>query len=121
MTHTIEYYVAKGFDAKSAEYFANGRKTIVDVTANNNFTLTLRFDNGEQRLLDMRPLLQKGTVFEPLTDLCLFQRVYLDNTHCVSWDIDPTIDSTTVWNNKIDLCPDTCYIDSQPMGECVHD
>ena len=28
--------------------------------------------------------------------------------YCVSWDIDPNVDSETVWNNKIDLDPDGC-------------
>lgn len=37
-----------------------------------------------------------------------FCRVYLDVRHCVSWDIDPNVDSKTVWNNKIDLDPDGC-------------
>ena len=37
-------------------------------------------------------------------------------TICIAWDIDPNIDSHQVWNNKVDLCPDTCYIDSVPLG-----
>ncbi len=45
-----------------------------------------------------------------------FRRVYVDDTHCIAWDIDPSIDSAKVWNNKVDLCPDGCYIDSIPVG-----
>lgn len=115
MENTVEYYLSKGFDRKAAEYFANGKKRIMRVTPNNDFTLTISFNNGEIRLYDMRPLLKKGTVFEPLIDLKSFKRAYLDTNHCIAWDIDPDIDSTKVWSNKIDLCPDSCYIDSIPV------
>lgn len=45
-----------------------------------------------------------------------FRQVYLDGQHCVAWDIDPSVDSEKVWSNKVDLCPDSCYIDSVPLG-----
>ena len=61
---SIEYYLSKGFDRPMAEYFASGRKKIVSVTPNDNFTLNLKFDNGETRLFDCNNLLKTGTVFE---------------------------------------------------------
>ena len=115
MGNTVEFYLAKGMDRKTAEYFAAGKKTIVGVTANDDFTLTIQFDNGERRLYDMRPFLQKGTVFEPFLDINNFRRVYVDDTHHIAWDIDPAVDSNVVWNNKVDLCADGCYIDSVPI------
>ena len=115
MSKTVDYYLSKGFDRKMAEYFASGRKKIVSVTPNNNFTLTIRFDNDEIRILDAKPFLQKGSVFETFLDIQHFNRVYVDDTHCIAWDIDPTVDSNIVWNNKVDLCPDSCYVDSIPM------
>lgn len=48
-------------------------------------------------------------------DYADFSRVYLDADGSVAWDIDPTVDSEVVWSNKVDLCPDGCYIDSVPM------
>lgn len=63
----------------------------------------------------MRPLLTRGTVFERLIKWKNFCRVYVDEEHTIAWDIDPNIDSNKVWNNKIDLCPDSCYIDSVPV------
>ncbi len=48
-------------------------------------------------------------------DIRHFKRVYLDEQNAVSWDIDPNVDSNIVWNNKVDLCPDTCYVDSIPL------
>lgn len=116
MSNTVEYYLSKGFDHKTAEYFAAGKKRIVGVEPNDNFTLTISFDNGEKRLYDVRPLLKKGTVFEPFIKPENFRRVYVDDTHCVAWDIDPDVDSNMVWSNKVDLCPDGCYIDSVPIG-----
>lgn len=115
MRHSVDYYIAKGFDRKMAEYFSAGRRQIIKVIPNDNYTLTLTFDNGEQRLFNVTPLLQAGTVFAPFRELKNFRRVYLDENHSVSWDIDPTVDSNVVWNNKVDLCPDRCYVDSVPL------
>lgn len=117
MKKTIEYYLAQGFDRKMAEYFASGRKKIMQAVPNPDYTLTLTFDNGERRLLDMNQTIQEGTVFAFLRDMHNFNRVYVDSTHCVAWDIDPAVDSEVVWSNKVDLCPDTCYVDSVPLDE----
>ncbi len=115
MGNSIEYYLSKGFDEKMAAYYASGRKKILAVEPNPDFTLTLHFDNGEIRNLDMRSTLQKGTVFEPFMRYENFKRVYVDDCNCVAWDIDPNIDSNETWDNKVDLCPDSCYVDSTPV------
>ena len=114
MSKDISYYLSKGFEPKMAEYFANGRRTVTDVEANDNFSLLITFDNNERRVYDMKSLLERGTVFEPFMELENFRRVYLDSDNCISWDIDPTVDSSVVWSNKVDICTDTCYIDSVP-------
>ena len=116
MTRGVEWYLSHGFDRPMAEYYAAGRKRIMSVTPNEDFTLTLGFDNGEVRLLDCKPFLKPKSVFEPFMQPDNFLRVYLDDANCVSWDIDPNVDSHKVWNNKVDLCPDTCYVDSRPIG-----
>ena len=115
MQRTVEWYLSKGFDRRTAEYYAGGRRRIVSVSPNEDFSLTLIFDNGEVRRLDCRSFLQQGTVFAPFMEYSNFSRVYLDDTHAVSWDIDPNIDSNQVWSNKVDVCPDTCYMDSIPV------
>ena len=115
MGKDINYYLSKGFDQKTAEYFASGRKVITSVLPAENFTLILTFDNNEQRLLDIKPTIKEGTVFACLSDPTIFSRVYLDENNCVSWDKAATIDSKMEWNNKIDLCPDSCYLDSLPL------
>lgn len=45
-----------------------------------------------------------------------FRRVYVNKTGCVAWDIDPNVDNEKVWNNKVDLSPDTYYMDSVPIA-----
>ncbi len=115
MANKSEHYLSKGFDRKTAEYYTNGRKKVVNVVPNDDFTLTIGFDNGEKRILNMQPYLKKGTVFEPFTKLENFRRVYVDNTQNIAWDIDPKIDSNEIWNNKVDICSDSCYLDSIPV------
>ena len=112
MAHTEKYYESKGFDEKTAKYFASGRKKIMHATANPDFTLLLQFDNGEERIYNVKPLLKKNTVFEQFGLWENFARVYVDDNHCVAWDIAPNVDSNKTWNNKVDLDPDSCYINS---------
>lgn len=116
MGKSVDYYLSRGYDRKMAEYFASGRRRITSVSPNDDYTLTLTFDNGENRIYNVAPLLQPNTVFAPFQVLENFRRVYLDENNCVSWDIDPAIDSNVVWNNKVDLCPDSCYVDSVPLN-----
>ena len=117
MPNTLEYYLSKGFDRAMAEYYASGRKRLSAVTPQRDFTLLLTYDDGEQRVFDMKPFLEKGGVFTPFREYSEFQRVYLDDTCAVSWDIDPNVDSNVFWNNKVDICPDGCYVDSVPLSE----
>ncbi len=115
MEKSVDYYLSKGFEPKMAEYFASGRRSIVGVVPNDDFTLTISFDNGEQRLYDVKPFLLPDTVFEPFIDINNFRRVYVDDCRCIAWDIDPNVKSDEIWNNKVDLCPDSCYVDSVPL------
>ncbi len=46
------------------DYFASGPKTIKKVTANDDYTLTIQFDNDEIKLYDMSNMLYG--VFETL-------------------------------------------------------
>ena len=40
-------------------------------------------------------------------------RVFVDDGGNLAWDIDPTVDSSVVWNNRIDFCRDACYLNSK--------
>lgn len=112
----VNCYLANGYDQPYAEYFATGVRNVVGVVANDDFSLTITFDNGERRLLDMKPTIQKGTPFEPLLNVEAFHRAYISH-HTICWDIDPNVDSDEVWENVIDICPDVCYVESVPITE----
>ena len=71
---------------------------ILEVIPNNNYTLTLRFTNGETGVYDCKPILDFG-VFVELKDLAYFKRVTPFN-------------GTVVWPHEQDIDPDTLYLDS---------
>jgi hypothetical protein len=75
---------------------------IVEVKPNPDYSLTLKFTNGEVRRFDVRPYLDKG-IFAELKDMYLFNSV------------KPSLGSIQ-WLNGQDLCPDTLYLDSQPLS-----
>ena len=71
---------------------------VLKVKPEENYTLHLWFDNGEEGILDMKPYLERG-IFRDLKDLSVFNSVR------------PFI-GTIQWSNEADLCPDTVYLDS---------
>lgn len=60
-----------------------------------DYRLLLTFENGEVKVFDMNPYLEKGT-FRELKDLKTFSTVK------VSFD-------TIEWANGLDLCPEVLY------------
>ncbi len=75
-------------------------KTIVSVTPLENFSLLLEFNNGEKRIADISDLLNKP-VYQPLKDEELFKKVHIIH------------DYTIAWNDEIDMCPDSLYLNSK--------
>jgi hypothetical protein len=71
---------------------------VKDVKPNSDYTLTLTFVNGEVKVFDVKPYLDKG-IFGELRDKSLFNSV------------KPFLGSIQ-WRNGQDLCPDTLYLDS---------
>ena len=71
---------------------------VLEVTPNDNYTLTLRFTSGEIGVYDCKPILDFG-VFVELKDLAYFKRVKPFN-------------GTVVWPHEQDIDPDTLYLDS---------
>jgi hypothetical protein len=74
----------------------------VAVTPLPNYELDIRFENGERRLINMKPWLDKG-VFKRLTEGDFFYKVHIAPYKTVAWDDD------------LDLCPDTLYLDGTPI------
>lgn len=71
------------------------------------------FYNNEVKIYDMVDNLYG--VFEFLKDKEKFKEVFIDEFGNIAWDIDKNIDSTIQWNNRIDICKDSVYIDSEPV------
>jgi len=68
-----------------------------------DYTLTLTFVNDEVKTFDVKPYLTIG-IFRELQDQGIFNSVR------------PFLGSIQ-WQNGQDLCPDTLYLDSVPVGE----
>ncbi len=96
------------------DYFASGPKAIKKVTANEDYTLIVQFDNGEIKLYDMNGMLYG--VLEILKDKDKFKEVFIDEFGNIAWDIDKKADSSIHWNNRIDLCTDSVYLESKQIN-----
>lgn len=60
--------------------------------------LMMDFDNGENKLFDVSPYMEKG-IFKEFKDYGYFKQVRVSG-------------GTIVWLNKQDFCPDTLYLKS---------
>ena len=74
---------------------------VVQVVAGIDFTVYVYFLDGSIRLLDAKPLLEKGGVFAPLQDGENFRNCLTVLNDAVAWDLDGTRDPCTC----IDLDP----------------
>jgi len=74
---------------------------VVKVKTNEDYTLTITFDNGEIKVFDVKPYLDKG-IFKELKNPVYFKTVTV-------------IAGTVSWNDKQDFCPDTVYLESVPI------
>lgn len=70
-------------------------RKIVGVEPVDDYKLILEFDNGEKKIKDMKPYLEKG-VFSKLKDEEFFKKVKISF-------------GTISWDNDIDLCADSLY------------
>lgn len=74
---------------------------VLKVSPMDDYKLLLNFNNGENRIFDVKPLLSMG-VFEILQKKDFFELVRAEY-------------GTVVWPNDIDYCPDTLYEQSVPV------
>jgi len=71
------------------------------VTPNGNYTLNLTFNNGEQRIFDATTYL-KYPAFHALKSISLFMQARVEH-------------HTVVWNDEIDMAPESLYLESTPL------
>ena len=112
MQRSYADYLAMGMDEKTARYFAAGRRRIITAEPQEGYRIILTFDNGERKMLDCSAKLSAGSLFLKVASPEDFNRVFVDENGNLAWDIDKTVDSTKVWNNRIDFCRDACYLES---------
>lgn len=60
---------------------------VLQVVPTDNFGIFVYFNDGSVRFFDVRPLLRKGTVFEPMTDLQFFKDRLTIINDTVAWDL----------------------------------
>ncbi len=75
---------------------------VVKVAATPDFSLLAEFETGEHRRFDMKPYLDYPA-FAALKDLGMFMRARVEH-------------GTVVWNDEIDLSPDTLYLRGKALG-----
>jgi len=73
---------------------------VKEVVPNNDYTLTLTFENDEKRLFDMKPYLDFGPVFQELKNLSLFRSVRVA-FRTVAWANDADLDPEILYPNSI--------------------
>jgi hypothetical protein len=74
---------------------------VVKVETKNNYQILLEFTNGEKKVYDLNYLLDFG-VFKELKDINYFNKVKVEF-------------GSIAWPHEQDICPDTLYLDSQPV------
>jgi hypothetical protein len=79
----------------------NAYPSVKKVVAADDYKLILSFSNGEVRMFDVKPFLNKG-IFRELKNISLFQTVH------VSFD-------TIEWDNAADFDPEDLYALSKKM------
>jgi len=72
---------------------------VKNVRPNEDYTLSLIFENDEEKIFDVKPYLDRG-IFVQLKDRRIFNSV------------KPFLGSIQ-WMNGLDFCPDTLYLESK--------
>lgn len=78
---------------------------VIAVTANNDYSLNLTFNDGAVKLFDVKPYLNYE-VFRELKDLNYFKQVRVDF-------------GTVVWPHDQDISPETLYIEGVLIAESI--
>ena len=74
--------------------------TVKKVVPLKEYKILLTFEKGTQKIFDMKPYLEYS-MYKPLKDVSLFNAV-------------STNGQTAVWNDDIDIAPETLYEKSVP-------
>lgn len=81
--------------------------TVTAVQPQKDYTLLLTFTDGEKRLYNALPLLEKD-IYSPLKNIAFFMNARVDG-------------DTVVWNDEIDIAPEHLYESSCTVGGAEND
>jgi hypothetical protein len=92
--------------------YKNSKEMIkaVKIEPLNDYCLRVSFSNGEIKIFDFKPKLEKP-VFTPLKDKSLFEKVRLRHGTAV-WDYDWGVKNVA---NDIDIAPERLYSDGRTV------
>lgn len=68
-----------------------------------DYRVILEFDEGEYRVVSIRPFIAKGGFFTSLNDKNVFKTVRVSESNTIEWE------------NGVDLDPDVLYVQSLPL------
>lgn len=71
---------------------------VISVSTHADFSLTVTFANGEVRLFDVTPYLDRG-IFVPLKNIGVFKLAHVEH-------------GTVAWPGGMDIAPETLYLKS---------
>lgn len=89
---------------------------IINVIPTNNYELILQYSNGEVKVYDVKPLLNKG-VFQLLKDKQIFKTVRTTN-EAIEW---PNVINKLGYCSEIDIAPESLYKDSIPIETIIRE
>ena len=75
---------------------------IISVESMEDYLLLIRFETNEEKIYDMKELIQRIKYYERLKDKDYFKNVK------PSWD-------TIIWENGEDVCPEDLYFNSKNL------
>lgn len=78
---------------------------VLQAVATDDFQVYAYFNDGSVRLFDVKPLIQSGTVFEPLRDIEVFRSALTVLNDTVAWDFSGKRDGS----DCIDLDPEMLF------------
>jgi hypothetical protein len=91
---------------------------VLQAVPGDDFTVYAYFSDGSIRLVDVKPLIYSGSVFEPLADVEIFKSQITVMNDTVAWDIRGDGDP----RHCLDLDPFTIYENMavvDPLAEAV--
>ena len=75
--------------------------SVKEVVPEKDYTLVLKFSNGDKRRFDMKPYLNKG-IFKELKDISKFNTVHV-SFDTIEWENEADFDPEVLFKNSIKL------------------